>query len=89
MVVVVPGRYFSRFLTAHLGRLSVCLFCLHRPHAVLSTVSLLPLPLPLPLLVLVLLREQIAMPFIRPIQKAFFAEQCREMINLVKEEEEG
>lgn len=31
-------------------------------------------------------REQVAMPFIRPIQKAFFAGQCREMLNLVKED---
>lgn len=28
------------------------------------------------------------MPFIRPMQKAFFAEQCREMLNLVKEDGE-
>eukprot|EP00903_Cladosiphon_okamuranus_P014474 g13426.t1 len=29
---------------------------------------------------------KVAMPFIRPIQKAFFAGQCREMLNLVKED---
>ncbi|CAN0291350.1 unnamed protein product, partial [Scytosiphon promiscuus] len=30
---------------------------------------------------------KIAMPFIRPIQKAFFAGQCKEMLRLVGEEE--
>ncbi|CAM9148160.1 unnamed protein product [Laminaria digitata] len=31
---------------------------------------------------------RLSMPLIRPIQKAFFAEQCRQMLTLVKEEEE-
>jgi len=92
-VVVVLRRYFSRFLTESFGRLFVCL---RRPPAVHFVVSRLPPPPPpllvlvlvlmLPLLALVLLHEQIAMPFIRPIQKAFFAGQCREMLRLVGEE---
>ena len=32
------------------------------------------------------LPEQVAMPFIRPIQKAFFAGQCREMLNLAEKD---
>ncbi|CAN0132371.1 unnamed protein product [Pylaiella littoralis] len=31
---------------------------------------------------------KVAMPFIRPIQKAFFAGQCREMLSLVRDEDQ-